>query len=134
MLVIFYSTSNGKIITIYEIYLHPYVQQLHAKKHPRQISQVALHQKMTPYFFYKDKYVWIHTHCITYLCIWKEKKKICWKNAHKLHSVLILIKNCTIYECSKLRDNSFILKLIRNTQFLNNILLYLKHKFILWLD
>ena len=57
MLVIFYFTSNGKIITIYEIYLHTYVQQLHAKKHPCQISQVALHQKMTPYFFHKDKYV-----------------------------------------------------------------------------
>ena len=30
----------------------------------------------------------------------------------------------------KLRDNSFILKLIRNTQFLKNTLLYLKLKFI----
>ena len=87
MLVIFYFTSNGKIITIYEIYLHTYVQQLHAKKHPRQISQVALHQKMTPYFFTKiNMYEYIHIALHTYV-FEKRRKKYVGK----------MPTNCTVY-------------------------------------
>ena len=88
MLVIFYSTSNGKIITIYEIYLHTYVQQLHAKKHPRQISQVALHQKMTPYFFYKDKYVYEYIHIALHTYVFEKRRK---KYVGKMPT------NCTVY-------------------------------------